>query len=118
MQTTPAQDYARKLAAAHAQAQAAGLKRWDYDTGFDRLLRKLGFRVPPTLYAHSGWVGLWLGLWFAVTWGAFMHFVVWLTPVEVHPMSSIVAGALFGATMALYQRRTRRKHCLTPWSAL
>lgn len=120
MQTIPAQGYARKLAAAHAEAQAAGVKRRDYDTWADLALRRLGLRVPPTLYAPLGWVGFWLAVYFAVAWGLAMHFLIWSDDMHfgIHIVISGIAGVLFGFFMALYQRYFRRKHHLTPWDQL
>ncbi len=119
-QSNAASDYARKLAAAHAQAQAAGVKRKDYATWVDRLLRRLGFQLPPTLYAPLGWLGVWFGVYFALTWGVAMHFLIWSDdmPFEIQIVISGVAGVLFGFFMALYQRYFRRKYRLTPWDQL
>lgn len=120
MQGEQDSEFARKLAAAHAEAQAAGVKRRDYDTWADRALRRLGLRVPPTLYAPLGWVCFWLAVYFAVAWGLAMHVLIWENdmPVGVQVAVSGVAGVLFGVLMTLYQRYFRRKHRLSPWSAL
>ena len=120
MNTAPAQDYARKLAAAQAEAQAAGLKRWDYDTLADRLLRKLGFRAPPTLYAPLGWLAVCLAVYFAVFMAFFGYFLIGKQQIalEFFLLLCGLGGVAFGAMMAVYQRFYRRKHKLTPWSAL
>jgi hypothetical protein len=119
-QSKAASDYARKLAAAHAQAQAAGLKRWDYDTLADRLLRKLGFRAPPTLYAPLGWLAVCFAVYFAVFMALMGHFLIWKHhfALEFFLLLCGLGGVAFGAMMAVYQRFYRRKHKLTPWSEL
>lgn len=120
MQTTPAQDYTRKLAAAHAQAQAAVLKPRVYDPWLDRLLRKLGFHLPPILFVPLPWLGFWLAVYFALAWGLGMHFMIWGQdmPLKIQLMASVFSGIMFGSCMAVYYRHYRRKHRLSPWRAL
>jgi hypothetical protein len=113
-----ADEFSRKLAKAFAEVKAAGMKRSAYDNWAYRGLRRLGVRIKPPVYCHMGWLALGLGVCFAMSWGICMHFLVWLIPLEVQPISSFVAGALFGLTMAIDLRYLRRKHRLTPWSTL
>ena len=124
-QSKAASDYARKLAAAHAEAQAAGMKRWDYDTWADRLLRRVGFCAPPTLHAPLGWLWFLWAAYFIVAFVATSYFLTsyFLVPedgMQIAPplVGGIIGGALSGALMAAHQRYYRRKHRLSPWSAL
>lgn len=120
MQSTPAQDYTRKLAKAFAEAQAAGMKRSAYDNWAYRGLRRLGVRIKPPVYSHLGWLMLGSGVYFAVFWGVGMHILLWrdTTLMGVQLGVSLIAGIMFGAITALVVRFTRHRYKLTPWDQL
>ncbi len=118
-QSKAASDYARKLAAAHAQAQTAGMARWQYDDWFERQLRKLGLRLRPALYQHLGWI------W--ARWFAFMALIFsnWLWGGWADELSTfrlvlttVGVSALLATISMLVTKADRRKYRLTPWSEL
>jgi hypothetical protein len=96
------------------------LKRWDYDTLADRLLRKLGLRAPPTLYAPLGWLAVCFAVYFAVFMALMGYFLIWKHQIalEFFLLLCGLGGVAFGAMMGVYQRFYRRKYRLTPWSEL
>ena len=51
-----ADEFSRKLAKAFAEAEAAGMKRSEYDNWAYRGLRRLGVRIKPPVYCHMGWL--------------------------------------------------------------
>jgi hypothetical protein len=118
-QSKAASDYARKLAAAHAEAQAAGMARWQYDDWFARHLRKLWVRIRPEPYHHLGWI-----------WARFFAFMAlifsnWLCGGWADELSTfrlvlttVGVSALLATIRMLVTKADRRKHRLTPWSEL
>ena len=112
-------DYARKLAAAHAQAQAAGMARWQYDDWFERFLRKIGLRLRPRPYQHLGWVWVrWFGF-MAVIFGNWL-WGGWALDMSTTRLAVITASvaALLAGIKVMILMAERRKYNLTPWSAL
>jgi hypothetical protein len=82
-----------------------------------RLLWGLGIKAPPP---HFG--GLWvpalgMGTTFGGLWGVFMWFTFWRGEMAVTTALaiSVLAGIFFGALMASYYLRQRRKFRLPRW---
>lgn len=113
------QDYTRKLAAAYAQAQAAGMARWQYDDGLDRFARKVGLRLRPAPYRHLGMMWVRWFAFFAISVGNLVWSIWWYdwsTSRLAITTASVAAGLALLAV--LLRKANRRKHRLTPWSAL
>ena len=112
-------EYARKLAAAHAQAQAAGMKRWQYDDWLDRFLRNVGLRIRPIPYQHLGWTWVrWFGSMAVISgnwlWGG------WEDDLSTFRLiiTTVAVAAALESVKVLNTNSERRKYNLTPWSAL
>lgn len=112
-------EFDRKLQAALAELEAAGLTGSSYDLPLDRGLRKLGLRLRPSHYQSFTLNALkWFGFFAAVT-----SATMWALDVsDRDPLLILIqvsiGGVLFGMFMALCHRRDRRKHRLSDWDAL
>ena len=83
-----------------------------------RLLWALGLRVPPPLFLGFLTVALFAGFFFGLFWGAFMWLIQWRwwkAPVELAAFASVLAGLLFGVSMAAYYRWKARQLKLPRW---
>jgi len=83
-----------------------------------RLLWRLGIEVPPPHFAGFWSLTLLMGVFFAVFWGLFMWLFLWRgqdMPIAVGIVVAVIAGLLFGATMAAYYRWRARKLELPRW---
>lgn len=84
-----------------------------------RLLWCLGVAVPPPLFIPLVPCALATGSFFGLSWGLLMWALFWSRqgmPAAAMAASALVAGALFGLTMATYFRYLSRKHGLPKWS--
>jgi hypothetical protein len=85
-----------------------------------RILWRLGVEATPPLFASFWSTALMMGVWFAIGWGVIMWLFVWRgedQPAAVFVTVSIVAGVLFGITMAAYYRWRARKLALPRWDS-
>ncbi|MFN7166618.1 MAG: DUF6404 family protein [Pannonibacter sp.] len=114
-------DFAKRYEFAIQDAIAHGIRPWDADPPIDRLLRKLGLRMRPTLYRSFGANMFVYGSYFGTFLGLLNWFTIWSrdsTPIPVAVMISIGAGSAFGAFTAALMARKRRKAGLTRWNDL
>lgn len=116
-----ADDYSRKLAAALAEAERAGIPRfWVFPLAW-HLLRRLGWQFRPPLYATFGQNLLVFSLPFGVLWGLSMHFATWgphgRVPGEQLALA-FIAALLFGTAMAGFTAFTRGRKELSRWEDL
>lgn len=84
-----------------------------------RLLWRLGVEVPPPLFTPF-WTGaLAMGTVFGVFWGLLMWAIQWAhqgMPLSLMAVLTLLAGVLFGLSMAVYFRHVSRKHRLPRWT--
>jgi Family of unknown function (DUF6404) len=84
---------------------------------FYRLLWALGIQAPPPHFGGFWLPALWMGTAFGVLWGVFMWFAFWrgqMAPATAIGTSAL-GGGCFGAVMASYYQRQRKKLALPPW---
>jgi hypothetical protein len=105
-----------RLARSRALLETKGIRRGT--PLLHRLLWRLGFAMPPPLFAPPLVNSAIMGLFFAVGYGI----LTWLldgapggSGVPGRIIGSLLAGAAFGAIMAWVLRRTARKHELPSW---
>ncbi len=114
-------DYARKFDAAVAEINNAGVRGWNGVPPSLRLSRKMGFKQRPPYYVPFGKMAVSSAIYFAVTWGVFMHLVQWraqAVSISGQVLISTLAGLAFGLSMALWYRFVRRKNRLSSWDDL
>jgi hypothetical protein len=83
-----------------------------------RLLWRLGIEIPPPHFAGFWPLAIVMGVFFGVSWGLLMWFFLWRDdnmPLAIAIAASLLAGALFGVTMAAYYRWRAKKLALPPW---
>ncbi len=81
----------------------------------------MGLKVPPPHFARFWPTAAALGTWFGVLWGLVMWFFIWSKqgmPLSGAVIASVVAGGLFGLSMAIYYAYGRRKYKLPSWGSL
>ncbi|GHC17929.1 hypothetical protein GCM10007291_15640 [Gemmobacter nanjingensis] len=116
-----ADDYSRKLAAALAEAERAGIPRRRVLPLVWHLAQKLGWPMRPPLYATFWQNMLVTGLPYGVLWSLWMHFTNWgprgmASGVQ---LAAVLAGALlFGSAMAGFAAFTRGRKELSRWEDL
>lgn len=84
-----------------------------------RLAWRLGWFVPPPHLASFGTNVAFLGTFFGLAWGLFMGVAVWIPqgiPALFQVAAAVLAGVLFGLSMAAMYRRGARKYQLPQWS--
>ena len=84
-----------------------------------RLLWRLGFEVPPPVFAPFAANALAMGAFFGLFWGVGMWAMLWARqgmPLALMATSALAAGTLFGLVMAAYYRHLARKHGLPAWA--
>jgi uncharacterized membrane protein (UPF0136 family) len=84
-----------------------------------RLLWRLGFEVPPPMFASFSSIALVSGLFFGTFWGLLMWLMEWSDhgfSLRAAVIAASFTGTLFGLAMATYFHHVRRKHGLSPWS--
>lgn len=116
-----ADDYTRKLAAALAETERAGIPRRQVLPLVWHLAQRLGWPMRPPLYA-SFWQNLLVtGVPFGVFWGLWMQFTTW-GPRDRVPGEQLavafIAALLFGAAMAGFTAFTRGRKELSRWEDL
>lgn len=98
-----------------------GLERRSYAPPLHRLLWKLGVEIRPPHFMGFGAVVLSSGISFAVAWGLGMWLLVW-SRSGASPLFSVVApvlaGLIYGLTMAFIYSYQRDKLRLPEWDEL
>jgi pilus assembly protein TadC len=113
--------YPSSLQSALDLLSATNIKPRAYAPRLYRTLWRLGVYVPPPHFASPLFNAALLGVIFGPSWGLVMYVLVWSSegmPWFAAVAAALVAGLLFGLTMAFYYRRSARKHGLPPWSQL
>jgi hypothetical protein len=113
--------YPHRLETALAHLAGTGIMKSNYAPPLFRILWRMGIFVRPPHFASFSSNFLLAGAWFGVVWGAIMWFFVWPgagKPPVFAAITALVAGALFGLSMALYYRYGARKHQLPGWSQI
>ncbi|MEJ0229466.1 DUF6404 family protein (plasmid) [Klebsiella michiganensis] len=106
-----------------ALAIMASRKMWksNYAPPLIRLLWWLGVKFPPLPFASFWQVFSLMTGGFSVGYGLLMYFMVW-RPQGMSPLFacavSLIAGVLFGLTMALFHLWRRRANKLPDWQDL
>lgn len=111
---------ARK-ACALALLEASGIRKSNYQPPLLQLLWRCGLQVPPPHFASFAGTTLACGGFFAVTWGLLMWGLMWHDsgmPWWGAAGGALVAGTIFGLTMASYYALGRRRHRLPAWETL
>lgn len=107
-----------KRQAALKLLEKTGIMRSNYAPPYLRLIWRMGFDVAPPHFAQFWQNALFSGSFYTVGWGLLMYFFVW-SKVTISPIlmlnSSIIAGFLFGLTLACYYAYGKRKHGLPSW---
>lgn len=84
-----------------------------------KLLWRLGVEIPPPLFLGFWSLALFMGAFFGVLWGVVMWLILWSwqgIPFVFVAIAALVAGFLFGLSMATYFRYLARKHNLPSWA--
>lgn len=111
-------DYEQRFAAAEAELAAAGVWASNGNPPLTRIMRRLGFKPRPPHYDSTTKIIVGFALWFGPIWGIMMWLAGWRDSgmsIGMAAISALVAGALFGAFMAIYYAHGRRKYCLSSW---
>lgn len=107
-----------KRQAALKLLEKTGIMRSNYAPPYLRLLWRMGFDVAPPHFSPFWQNALFTGVFYSVGWGLLMYFFVW-SKVVIPPLlmlnSSLIAGFLFGLTLACYYAYGKRKHGLPSW---
>ena len=106
------------LQQALALLDAKGMGKSSYAPPLFRLLWKLGARVPPPHMAGFAFNSLLMGGFFGVFWSLLMWLMLWNRqgmPLASVAMAALLAGALFGLTMAWYLHYNARKRAIPRW---
>ena len=114
-------DYTRRLEAALAEIDAAGIKRANAPPPVFRLARRLGLSPRPPHYMSFARAALLTGPAFGLIWGLLMWVLTWRDqdlPMLIALLSSILAGALFGLMLAGYYRWSASEAGLSRWEDL
>jgi hypothetical protein len=97
-----------------------GVSKYTVAPPLYRLLWRLGLEITPPHFASFWSLTLAMGAFFAIAWGIFMWLFLWRSedlPAIADVCVSVIAGLLFGMTMAGYYRSRARKLALPPWES-
>lgn len=114
-------DYERRYAAAVAEMQRAGVRRWIGEPPQVRLMRRMGFRPRPPHYQSFMSVMLKMWLSFSIFWGAGMYLVRWQYSAQSLSIAlpiTLIAGWLYGMGMASVHLQAIRRLRLSRWEDL
>ena len=118
-------DFESKKAKAISILQAAGISSGDYLPLATKALWRIGIEAPLPHFVSFGKIAMYLGVYFAITWGAFMYLlsVVFFGEDAARGLlllatGSAAAGLLFGLSMASYYAYGRKKYQLPSWESL
>ena len=93
-----------------------GIGQYTFAPPVYRLLWKIGVKIPPPLFSSSEFIFLFQGLFFGSLWGIFMRLTVWQDMnTIIFIIRSILAGSIFGLSMAILLRRKAKKYGLPRW---
>jgi hypothetical protein len=118
---TDAIDHDRRMTAALAELESAGVSANAAKPLLFRLLAGLGLKVRPPLYQGHFANFAQNGLFFGVTWGGLMYYFSWSAsqmPIAGGVVAMVCAGVLFGAGMAAFTAYQRRSKKLSRWEEL
>ncbi len=113
-----ATEFDQRLRQALALLDAKGMRQSTCAPPLFRLLWKLGAKVPPPHMAGFAFNSLLMGGFFGVFWSLLMWLMLWGRqgmPLVIVAAAALLAGALFGLTMAWYLRYHARKHAIPRW---
>jgi len=114
-------DYIRRLDAALAELDQAGITRANSTPPLFHLAKRLGLKPRTPHYMSFARAVLLTGPFFGLLWGLVMWIFVWSAqglPAVVAVLASVLAGALFGLLMAGYYRRSSGNSELSRWEDL
>lgn len=114
-------EYQRRYEAALAQMKHVNIPVPSMMRLQQKISRRLGFQLLPPLYETFGMNALRFGTGFGVAWGLWMHFLTWgpnNRPILLELGASVLAGSLFGLSMASWCRHTARRKGLSRWTEL
>lgn len=115
------QDSERKFEAAMEELVRAGIQKSARATGFLRLMRAVGFKSRPRLYASLFSNSVVWGTTFAIIWGVIMN-VLMLAVTSVSGsitlVSTLISGAIFGIITAMFLSHVHRRKKLSAWKDL
>lgn len=114
-------EFMRKTDKAFALMSEKGLRKSLRAPFTYRLVWSLGLKVRPALFASFGINVLFLGVFFAVTYGVIMWFVSWRPhgwSPETSIITSIIAGLFYGICIAAKLRNRRKIKGLPVWEEL
>jgi hypothetical protein len=107
-----------RLQRALAMLESKKLGRNTYAPPLFRLMWKMGLKLPPPHMAGFAINATLMGGFFGAFWGLFMWLLMWSRqgmPLLVGVATALVAGLLFGLTMAWYLRHQARRHGIPHW---
>lgn len=93
----------------------------NYNPPLVRLIRHLGFKVPPPHYNSFFGNAILMGTMFGILWGVLMYLMLWQSQnmTTASMLTAVgIAGSLFGLSMASYYKYSAKKNALTPWHAI
>lgn len=96
-----------------------GIKKSYLNPPLYKLCWKLGFELPPPLFASFFNSFLLAGIYFGIFWGLSMWLFFKLEhenqPIIPHIIISILSGILFGLSMAIIYKIKKKKYNLPSW---
>lgn len=109
-----------KLKKMYEHLPALGISPYTAAPPLYRFLWFLGIEVAPPIFSSFWPIALFMGTFFACGWGMLMWFMLWSKDTNLSPIAafsvSLLAGILFGLTMAAYLRYKAKKHNIPLWS--
>ncbi len=113
-----ATEFDLRLQQALTLLEAKGVRKSTCAPPLFRLLWKLGVKVPPPHMAGFAFNSLLMGGFFGVFWSLLMWLMLWSRqgmPLAIVATVALLAGALFGLTMAWYLHYHARKYAIPRW---
>jgi len=110
--------HSEKLKKLYEHTPRLGLSPYTLAPPLYRLCWHLGLEVAPPLFSGFLTNAMLMGGFFAAGWGMLMWLFTWSG--KASPMfallAALLAGGLFGISMALYMRNKARQLKLPPWA--
>ncbi|MGM0428772.1 MAG: DUF6404 family protein [Pseudomonadota bacterium] len=113
--------FKEKKQAALTELKSSKIWQSNYQPPFLLFMWWLGIETKPPHYNSFIHNALSLGSFFGLFWGVIMWLFVWNSnnlPVLVAIVACLLAGVLFGLSMASYYRISARKNNLSQWDEL
>lgn len=110
-----------KYAFALNELERSKIWRSNYYPPLIRLIHHLGIKVPPPHYNSFFANVILMGAMFGIIWGLLMYLLLWQSQnmAAANILTAVViAGSLFGFSMASYYKYSAKKNALTPWQAI